>query len=200
MVQDQTNRKGSEFPLWDLNRTVYLWTKDMLKYQLWPLQTVAKGHTHRLQNWSIKIPNPLQKCGVVCPNSKAEEARNNETHTALLRGFSLRMLDIRQLCPLSRSGLCNVWDKKLHWFLVRGLTLKKLLGCIRAVPSQWSGTNHILQTPSLCSVHRSTHTEGIYNRSKVFLPLVLQCTLFTNLFLSVWTPCYAWQHERFFCI
>lgn len=65
----------------------------------------------------------------------------------------------------------------------RADTLKKLLGCIRAVPSQWSSTNHVLQTPSL--------GQGIYNRREVLLPLVLQRTLFTNLFLSVQAPRYA---------
>ena len=76
-----------------MNITVHLRTKDMLKYQVQPSQTVGKRHTHRLQNWSTKIPNPLQKCRVVCPHSKAEEAGNKGTYKALLGGFSLRILD-----------------------------------------------------------------------------------------------------------
>lgn len=79
-------------------------------------------------------------------------------------------------------------------------TPKKLLGCTGAVPSQWSGTNYILQTPFLGSAHGSAPTQGIYNRSKVCLSLVLQRTLLTNSFLSVQALCYAWQHEIFFFI
>lgn len=102
--------------------------------------------------------------------------------------------DSKILLSMLKSRLCSVWNKTCTCFARDGRH-KKQLGHIKAVPLQWSGTNGLLQTPSRCNIHKTVRMQGVDKGSKVFLSLVLKRTFFVNLFLNVWTPCYAWQYE-----
>lgn len=56
-------------------------------------------------------------CRMVCPHGEAEEPGSRTQSSATRLSSQECYTQGTHSCALVRSGPCNVWNKKLHWFL-----------------------------------------------------------------------------------